>query len=108
MAEPLSSQSSHTAPPVSRPTDGTAVSAPPTCEPGKTGDVYATLPTQTGDSTQCTPLADPLFPSIPGFVLVKELGRGGMGVVYLGRHTALGRDVAIKMILSGEQASSSD
>ncbi len=41
----------------------------------------------------------------PGFVLLGECGRGGMGVVYLAEQTGLGRRVAIK-ILKGDLAAS--
>ena len=42
---------------------------------------------------------DIVLPSIPGYELLEEIGRGGMGIAYRARQLALNRIVTIKMIL---------
>jgi tetratricopeptide (TPR) repeat protein len=48
------------------------------------------------------------LPTISGYEVLEELGRGGMGIVYRARHTRLQRVVALKMIRAGVLATSEE
>ena len=67
-----------------------------------------TPPVRPGSTAPVAPRGPHRPPEVDGFAVEREVGRGGMGVVYLARQVRLNRPVALKMVLSGGHASAEE
>src|SRR5262245_45138356 len=68
-----------------------------------TADFRTAPESGSGDSQDGSPgSALPSGTAIAGFLIVGEIGQGGMGVVYHARDVRLNRDVALKMVLAAD------
>jgi len=69
----------------------------------------ACAPTFAGGKAELdTTISKRELPVVPGYEIIREIGRGGMGIVYQALQIGLNRTVALKMVLTGLQAGPKD
>jgi tetratricopeptide (TPR) repeat protein len=85
---------------------GATPSVPRPADPKRTAEWGRSTESRSGESAGSVAAGNQLaHVSIPGYRILGELGRGGMGVVYRAQQVGINRIVALKMIIAGGHAS---
>jgi eukaryotic-like serine/threonine-protein kinase len=79
----------------------------PTGKPGSALNDATTLTAHPAGTPPTAPVITDRH-AVPGYEILGELGRGGMGVVYLARQLGVNRLVALKMVRAGSHAGKED
>lgn len=80
---------------------------PPSAEPTTKSEADAKHGTQVQSADEITAHTNVTkLPKIPGFEIIGEIGRGGMGIVYRARDTSMNREVALKFLQDKYDANS--
>src|SRR5262249_11826938 len=89
---------------VATPKEHVPAASPRPASPSPSSADTVDHPIEAGHTVPAGAAAGTSLVTIPGYEVERELGRGGMGVIYLARQLEPPRLVAVKMVLAGEHA----